>query len=261
MLNAIIVDDEELARSSIYFLIQENCPEVNLVGIAKSVEEARELLLQIPTDLIFLDIAMPGENGFELIPQAQAANASVIFTTAYDQYALKAIKASAVDYLLKPIDIDELKTAVAKVLQIHKSKEDENVLSYEPLKDLEHNIANVANLQKITVPFGPGYQVLALKDIMYLDADSNYSVFHMESGDRILVSKILKEYEEILPEGKFVRIHKSTIVNIGYVKEYQNKNGFQITLYNGEVLPVSRRRVPDFLEKIKAFTSNLQNEE
>ena len=114
MLNTIIVDDEEFARSSLYFLLQENCENLHITGIAKSVAEARNLLTQNSVDLIFLDIAMPGENGFELIPYAQSSNAHVIFTTAYDQYALKAIKANALDYLLKPIDIDELKMAVDK---------------------------------------------------------------------------------------------------------------------------------------------------
>ena len=114
MLNTIIVDDEEFARSSLYFLLQENCEGIHISGIAKSVTEARNLLAGNTIDLIFLDIAMPGENGFELIPDVQSSKAHVIFTTAYDQYALKAIKANALDYLLKPIDIDELKTAVIK---------------------------------------------------------------------------------------------------------------------------------------------------
>ncbi|WP_235324620.1 LytR/AlgR family response regulator transcription factor [Pedobacter lusitanus] len=110
----IIVDDEEFARSSLYFLLQENCENVHICGIAKSVDEARELLSQYEVDLIFLDIAMPGKNGFELIPDTKQSNIQVVFTTAYDQYALRAIKANALDYLLKPIDIDELKESVEK---------------------------------------------------------------------------------------------------------------------------------------------------
>ncbi len=254
MLNAIIVDDEELARSSIYFLIQENCPEINIVGIAKSVSEAKEFLQQFNVQVIFLDIAMPGDNGFELIPDAKLAKASVIFTTAYDQYALKAIKASAVDYLLKPIDIDDLKAAVEKVVQIQAQKEIDLDISFDLLNNLESSLENIQNLQKITVPYGPGYKLLTLNDIMHLEADSNYSIFCMNNGDKLIVSKILKEYEELLPENKFVRVHKSSIINISYVKEYNYKNGFQITLYNGTIIPVSRRRVPIFLEKVKTYT-------
>ena len=127
MLNAIIVDDEEFARSSLYFLLQENCENIHISGIAKSVSEARNLLAHNAIDLIFLDIAMPGENGFDLIPQIQSTKTHVIFTTAYDQYALKAIKANALDYLLKPIDIDELKEAV------------NNASKYIALSKTEHN--------------------------------------------------------------------------------------------------------------------------
>lgn len=253
MIQAIIVDDEEFARSSLYFLLQENCENVHVAGIAKSVNEARQLLLQHPVDIIFLDIAMPGENGFELIPQAQQANARVIFTTAYDQYALKAIKANALDYLLKPIAIDELKEAVARASQeLKRNQPGQN----EQLKNLENDLNHRHALQKITIPGGQGYRLLDLDDITHIEADSNYSVFNLSNGEKIAVSKVLKDYEEILPESRFVRIHKSNIVNLAYIREY---NGLQVMLHNGETISVSRRRAPEFFERIKAFT-RLQNE-
>jgi two-component system LytT family response regulator len=259
VLNAIIVDDEEFARSSLYFLLQENCENVNVLGIAKSVNEARELLAQHAVNLIFLDIAMPGENGFELIPQAQNANATVIFTTAYDQYALKAIKANALDYLLKPIDIDELKDAVEKAdryIKLNKSENNRN----ESLKNLANDLDDrSAVIKKITLPSGQGYRLVDIDDIIHIAADSNYSVFHLHNLEKIAVSKILKDYEEILPEGRFVRIHKSSIVNLKYVKEYNSKNGLQVILENGEAINVSRRRASDFFEKIKNYT-NFQSE-
>ncbi|SFG78100.1 LytR/AlgR family response regulator transcription factor [Pedobacter insulae] len=255
MLNAIIVDDEEFARSSLYFLLQENCEEVHVAGIAKSVNEARALLNQHPIDLIFLDIAMPGENGFELIPQAEIANATVIFTTAYDQYALKAIKANALDYLLKPIDIDELTAAVEKAAKYVKNEHNRN----ESLKNLANDLTNKSSIKKITIPNGQGYRLVDIDDIIHIEADSNYSVFNLVTSEKIAVSKVLKDYEEILPENRFVRIHKSTIVNLAYIKEYNSKNGLQVILKNGESITVSRRRASDFFEKIKAFT-NLQNE-
>lgn len=256
MLNAIIVDDEEFARSSLYFLLQENCEQVHVVGIAKSVNEARTLLNQHQVDLIFLDIAMPGENGFELIPQAQIANATVIFTTAYDQYALRAIKANALDYLLKPIDIDELIIAVDKASKYIKNENNRN----ESLKNLANDLTNKSTIKKITIPNGQGYRLVDIDDIIHIDADSNYSVFNLVTAEKIAVSKVLKDYEEILPENRFVRIHKSTIVNLAYIKEYNSKNGLQVVLKNGESITVSRRRASDFFEKIKAFT-NLQNED
>ncbi len=256
MLNAIIVDDEEFARSSLYFLLQENCENVHVAGIAKSVSEARMLLNQHQIDLIFLDIAMPGENGFELIPQAQIANATVIFTTAYDQYALKAIKANALDYLLKPIDIDELIAAVEKATKYIKNENNRS----ESLKNLANDLTNKSSIKKITIPNGQGYRLVDIDDIIHIEADSNYSVFNLVTGEKIAVSKVLKDYEEILPENRFVRIHKSTIVNLAYIKEYNSKNGLQVILKNGESITVSRRRASDFFERIKAFT-NLQNED
>ncbi|MCY1509674.1 Transcriptional regulatory protein BtsR [compost metagenome] len=257
MINAIIVDDEEFARSSLYFLLQENCENVQVTGIAKSVNEARNLLSQHPVDLIFLDIAMPGESGFELIPQARQANATLIFTTAYDQYALKAIKANAVDYLLKPIDIDELKEAVEKAVRhIRLNDNDRN----ERLNNLAHDLATRNPIQKITIPNGQGYRIINIDDITHIEADSNYSVFNLINEEKIAVSKVLKDYEEILPENRFVRIHKSSIVNLSHIKEYNTKNGLQVLLHNGNTIPVSRRRASDFFERIKTFT-NLQADE
>ncbi|WP_113662788.1 LytR/AlgR family response regulator transcription factor [Pedobacter nanyangensis] len=250
-LNTIIVDDEEFARSSLYFLLQENCPEVNICGIAKSVNEARALLQNHDIDLVFLDIAMPGEHGFSLIPQLQETNARVIFTTAYDQYALKAIKANAIDYLLKPIDIEELVAAVEKAA---KYKQLNQALNQSVgLKNLETDFKEQKGVNKLTLPSGQGYRLVDVDDVIHIEADSNYSVFHLKNQEKITVSKVLKDYEEILPEERFVRIHKSSIVNLKYVKEYNNKNGVVLLLENGEHLAVSRRRTSDFFEKIKAY--------
>jgi len=250
-LNTIIVDDEEFARSSLYFLLQENCPEVNICGIAKSVSEARALLQSYNVDLIFLDIAMPGENGFSLIPQAQEANATVIFTTAYDQYALKAIKANAIDYLLKPIDIEELIAAVEKAVKHQQLNQ--ALHQNTGLKNLEAELKEQKGINRLTLPSGQGYRLVDVDDIIHIEADSNYSIFHLKNKEKITVSKVLKDYEEILPEERFFRIHKSSIVNLKYVKEYNNKNGLVLLLENGENLVVSRRRASDFFEKIKTY--------
>ncbi|SOD11344.1 LytR/AlgR family response regulator transcription factor [Pedobacter xixiisoli] len=256
-LNTIIVDDEEFARSSLYFLLQENCPDVNICGIAKSVNEARFLLQSFDVDLIFLDIAMPAENGFSLIPQAQEANANVVFTTAYDQYALKAIKANALDYLLKPIDIDELVAAVEKALKQRALNDALN--RSNSLKNLEEDLKEQKGVCRLTLPSGQGYRLVDLDEIIHIEADSNYSIFHLKNTEKITVSKVLKDYEEILPEDRFVRIHKSSIVNLKYVKEYNNKNGLVLSLSNGQNIVVSRRRASDFFEKMKNY-SQLQSE-
>jgi len=254
VLNTIIVDDEEFARSSLYFLLQENCESIHISGIAKSVAEARSLLAGNTIDLIFLDIAMPGENGFELIPHAQSGNAHVIFTTAYDQYALKAIKANALDYLLKPIDIDELKMAVDKAEKYINLNKKGNGRK-ESLQNLAVNLSERNEIRKISLPNGQGYSLVNIDDIIHIAADSNYSIFYLQNKDKITVSKVLKEYEEILPDNQFVRIHKSSIVNLNYVKEYNSRNGLEVILKNGEKIAVSRRRASDFADKIKSYTS------
>lgn len=253
MLNVIIVDDEEFARSSLYFLLQENCENVHICGIAKSVEEARELLVKYDVDLIFLDIAMPGKNGFELIPDAKSNNAQVVFTTAFDQYALKAIKANALDYLLKPIDIDELKETVDKASKFIRYI-DPDADKNDRLKNLASTLSDKAEIRKLSLPNGQGYTLIDIDEIIRIEADSNYSVFHLDKRDKITVSRVLKEYEEILPDDQFVRIHKSSIVNLNYLKEYNSRNGLEVLLKNGEKIAVSRRRASIFVEKVKLYT-------
>ena len=251
-INAIIVDDEEFARSSLFFLLQENCKVVHITGIAKSVAEAKLLLQKHPVDLIFLDIAMPGENGFELISTAEQYSAHVVFTTAYDQYAVKAIKANALDYLLKPIDIDELKETVDKAVKhimLKKPEFSENDRLLNLKNDLDHK-----TVRKISLPNGQGYTLVDLNHIVHVEADSNYSIFHLHDNEKITVSKVLKEYEEILPERQFVRVHKSSIVNLNYLQEYNSRNGLELTLKNGQRIAVSRRRASDFLERIRNYT-------
>lgn len=253
MLNVIIVDDEEFARSSLYFLLQENCENVHICGIAKSVEEARELLVKYDVDLIFLDIAMPGKNGFELIPDAKSNNAQVVFTTAFDQYALKAIKANALDYLLKPIDIDELKETVEKASKFIRYM-DPDADKNDRLKNLASTLSDKSEIRKLSLPNGQGYTLIDIDEIIRIEADSNYSVFHLDKRDKITVSRVLKEYEEILPDDQFVRIHKSSIVNLNYLKEYNSRNGLEVLLKNGEKIAVSRRRASIFVEKVKLYT-------
>ncbi|MET3113635.1 two-component system LytT family response regulator [Pedobacter sp. CG_S7] len=256
VLNAIIVDDEEFARSSLYFLLQENCENIQISGIAKSVTEARKLLAENKIDLIFLDIAMPGENGFELIPAAVQNNAHVVFTTAYDQYALKAIKANALDYLLKPIDIDELKETVIKATKyIGQNKLSAQQMNSQ-LTQLAENLADRSEIRKLNLPNGQGgYTLVNFNQIIHVEADSNYSVFHLSGMEKITVAKVLKEYEEILPENKFVRVHKSSIINLDYLKEYNSKNGLEVVLKSGVKIAVSRRRASEFAEKVKTYTN------
>lgn len=253
-LNAIIVDDEEYSRSSLFFLLQDNCPELKISGICKSVQEARTFIHEHPINLVFLDIAMPNETGFALLPLLQEKKILVIFTTAYDQYALKAIKASAVDYLLKPIDISELKSAAqkAKMLYEFNNLKDRYQDYSQTLNTLSENLnEDDREIKKLTIPNASGFKIIHLKDIIYLEADSNYCVFHLINDEKIVASKPLKDYEEVLTENKFIRVHKSHIINVDYLREYKNTNGLQVKLINDITIQVSRRRISEFLEKVK----------
>ena len=253
-LHAIIVDDEEYSRKSLYFLILEHCPDVQVDYIAESVQQAREYIAKHSINLAFLDIAMPRENGFELFSSLHEEDIMVIFTTAYDKFALKAIKANALDYLLKPIDINELKEAVQKAVKLAElmalKKTEENTshaeLQSEDPKDTHWS-------SKITISHTHGYNVIDIKDIMYVEADSNYSIFHLKTSEKIITSKPLKEFEPLLEANDFMRIHKSIILNFRFLKEYSNKNGLQVVLKNDTYLPVSRRKSNEFQEKSRLY--------
>lgn len=253
-INALIVDDEEYSCKSLYFLINGYCPEVTIKGIVHSVADARKKIKSDKIDLVFLDIAMPVEDGFSLLPDLKESAVSVIFTTAYDRYALRALKASAVDYLLKPIDIEDLKCAIAKVLHWKKLGESDKIksgINSERLNSLEENLNDINKISKINLPNSNGFQILDINNIIYVVADSNYSVFHLNNQKRIVVSKHLKEYEEILENSGFCRIHKSTIINLNYLTDYSNKSGLIVRLSDNSEHAVSRRRASDFLETIR----------
>jgi two-component system, LytTR family, response regulator len=257
-LNAIIVDDEEYSRKSLFFLIDSYCPNVKVRGIAKSVKEARQMLKSNQIDLVFLDIAMPYEDGFSLLPDLQKNSGSVIFTTAFNQYALRAIKASAVDYLLKPIDIEELKESIVKTIFLKELIENKNLNDNQYLiqyRNLEENLNEFKKITKLNLPHLNGFNIVNIINIIYIEADSNYSIFHLENQNRIVVSKHLKEYEEILLDTEFIRIHKSKIINLKHLKNYSNKNCLTVIMSDDSQHTVARRKVSDFLETVKQFYS------
>jgi len=252
-INAIIVDDEEYSRKSLFFLIEGYCPEVKVKGIARSVSEARSFLKSETIDLVFLDIAMPVEDGFSLLPDLKKNITSVIFTTAFNQYAIKAIKASAVDYLLKPIDIQELQESIIKAHAWKELSTDKaHIANHESMfSSLNENLNEIKKIRKINLPHANGFHVLNVNNIVYIQADSNYSVFHVENGEKIVVSKHLKEYEGILDDCGFCRIHKSTIINLIHLKNYSNRNGLIVKMSDHSEHSVSRRRSPGFMETVK----------
>jgi len=255
-INAIIVDDEEPARSNLAMLLRNYCPEIEIVGQADSAENARIVLNENQTDVIFLDISMPVENGFDLLESLKGKNYLYVFVTAYDEYALKALRASAVDYILKPIDIDDLTDAVAKLVRIIKLKNQISSTSEDYTKTLDGLLANSTNengVHRLCMPSSQGFSMIEVNDIVYLEADSNYTIFHLNSLQKIVVSKSMREFEEILNSRSFFRIHKSSIIHLKYLKSFSRANGFYAIMSEGSSLPISRRRLTEFLEAIESY--------
>jgi two-component system LytT family response regulator len=252
LLNAIIVDDEYKGREVLKTLLLKYCPVVKIVGSASGVKEAKQLIDENNPDLVFLDIEMPGGGGFKLIEDFEEPGFNVIFVTSYDQYALKAIKFSALDYLLKPVLVPELQRAIEKAVLLKR----QSVLLGTQLKILSSNLSNPSSPGKLYLNNKTRANYVMVKDIMYLRADVNYTTIYVSSGEKHLVAKPLKEYDEILctPGTGFLRIHKSSIVNPSFVEGLEDSDILRVVLPKRILLEVSRRKrkeVEETLEKIK----------
>jgi len=259
--SAIIIDDERNIREALGLLLTEYCPEILVCGSATSPNEGRELLKKHEVDFIFLDISMPGEDGFAFLNSIQKENYGVIFVTAYQEYALKALKASAIDYLLKPVNPIELGEAVTKAVQCHeqrKQKENARQIYHESLENLyEHLHSKDRLISKITVSEQFGFRVVKVSDLMYLQADSNYTILHLSGLNKIVSTRSLGEFEKILEPPVFFRIHKSTIINMNFLQGYSSYEGNFAELKDGTKLSISRRKLNDFREAIKYFSKSL----
>jgi two-component system LytT family response regulator len=245
MLKAIIIDDELKGRIALRQKIADYCSGIEVVGEAATGEEGIETIRRFEPQVVFLDIEMPGMDGFEMLRAIEQKNFHLIFTTAYDQYALKAFRFAAFDYLLKPVDIEELRQAVSRVLQLAQSQ------TQQKIQALEENLRSGTMLSKIAVPSGNGLFFYNLSDIVYLEAQSNYTVIHFLSEPKLVASRTLKEFEELLPGDSFFRAHHSFIINLHYIKRYIRGDGGQIEMRNGKYIDLARRKKELFLSLIK----------
>ncbi len=246
MLNAIIVEDEKASRETLKAYTAKYCPQVHIVAEADSVQTGLKAISQYHPDLVFLDVEMPYGNAFDLLDQVEDQDFETIFVTAYDHYAMKALNFSASYYLLKPIDIDELIKAVEKVAEQKSS--DEHSLRTRIL--IENIRIENKQLQKIILPLLDGFEVVRVKEILYCRADDNFTEFHFLDGTKMLICRTLKYYEEILSDFDFVRIHKSTLINLQYLKRYKKGKGGQVILEKDICLDVSATRKKELLERI-----------
>ena len=260
--SAIIIDDERNVREALGLMLAEHCPEIHVCGTAASASEGRELLKAVEVDFIFLDILMPKEDGFALLRSIPKENYGIIFVTAYEEYALRALKASAIDYLLKPVNPLELREAVTKAIQYHelrKIKADLRSIYSESLDNL-HDYVSSGNkyIEKITIAEQFGFRMVKVSELMYLQADSNYTILHLSGLDKIVATRSLGEFEKMLENPIFFRIHKSTIINMDYLKAYSSYQGNYAELTDGTRLSISRRKLNDFREAVKHFSKSIE---
>lgn len=241
MLNALIIDDEVLGAKTLESLIKMHCSNVNVLGISHSADDAEKSITAGSPDVIFLDIEMPFANGFDLLQRFKSHPFDVIFTTAYNEYAVKAIKHNALDYLLKPIVPEELVAAVKKC-------EDKKAKAPEGYKNLEKIISTLSQkVHKLPVPSPDGIVYLDPDNIVYLQGDINYTHIHLVQGNKITSSKTLKDFEQMLSAKQFFRVHKANIINLSYVSKYLKGDGGEVVMTDGSSLEVSRHKKVELL--------------
>lgn len=244
-LKAIIVDDENHSRETLKNLLEEFCPDVKVLASVGNVQNAVKEIKLLNPDLVFLDIELQSGTGFDILAQLGEINFEVIFTTAFDQYAIKAIKFSSLDYLLKPIDLEELQNAIEKARKI------KNRTSYnQQLVSLLNNLRQPKS-SRICLATFDGMEFVNISDISYCEASGSYTSFKLTNGKKLLVSKHLKEYENLLAEHHFLRIHNSFLINLKEVKKYYKSDGGYILMNNNDTVSISRGKKDFFLRAMQ----------
>ena len=244
MLRAVLIDDDESNLSSLGEKISNHCKQVQIIARCDNPEDGIRAIDELKPDIVFLDIEMPQMNGFVMLQQLTNKDFELVFVTAYDHYAIKAIRSCALDYLVKPVEVEELKAAVAKAAELR------NKTSSSSQLDLLLDHLQKKQPKLLTIPTSDGLQFINIEDIIYLEANDNYSNIHLSTNQKFLVSRTLKDFEELLPADIFIRIHHSSIVNKFYVDKYIRGEGGQVVMRNGNVLDVSKRKKSGFLQAI-----------
>ncbi|MBD3638237.1 MAG: response regulator transcription factor [Crocinitomicaceae bacterium] len=247
MISCVIVDDEKPVRESIAKMLEMFCPNVSIKGIASNIKEAKTLIEEKKPEMVFLDVEMPGGSGFDLLESLENTNFKVIFTTAHAVYAIKAIKYAAMDYLLKPINVEELKLAVNKCIE---SKSDNSSVQQQ-IDVLRTNRQDKEfNFSKIALPTADGMEFFDVKDIIRCEADRAYCKFHMVNNKKVHISKPMSEYQDILSQSNFLKVHKSNIVNLNHVVKYIKGKGGDLVMSDGSLVNVAVRRKDDVVQAL-----------
>lgn len=246
-LKAILVDDEQDSRDILSNYIAKYCPDIELLEKCDSVKTGLQAIKTHRPEVVFLDIEMPYGTGFDLLDQVGEVNFETIFVTAYDNYAMQALNQSAAYYILKPIDIDELVQAVEKIKQERSSAD-----YIQHARILLDNLRQKSNgTGKIMLPTLEGFEIIPIDDIMYCEADDNFTKFHIKDQKQLLICRTLKYFEETLADYQFVRIHRSHLINIDYVIRYTKGKGGYVTMENDKELEVAPKKKSIFLEAFK----------
>ena len=247
-MKAILVDDEPDGIRALKKMLEIHCPQVEVAATCSNAEMAKQQIRDIQPDVLFLDIQMPGKSGLELLTELSDKNFEIVFVTAHNEYMLQALQYSAADYLLKPVDEDRLIEAVERVeRKLEAGKKEERT------EALLHNLSKTGNPaeMRLCLPTMKGFMVLKLDDIIYCEAERSYTVFHLEGNKTVTVSKPLLDYDSLLRDTSFLRIHKSFLINLNHVKEYQRGEGGLVIMSDNAEIEVSRRKKDQFLMKIK----------
>ena len=246
MVRALIIDDEKHCCDNLLWQLKTYCPEIEIIAVSNNAEKGLQQIHHHQPQLIFLDVEMPGMTGFEMLESLTQINFDIIFTTAFDKYAIRAIKFGALDYLIKPIDKDELIEAINKFL--NRTQRD----SLKQLSALLTHImkSNDLSFQKIALPTLHGYELVPLNNIIFCESSSNYTDIHLNNGQHMLISRTLKDIEDLLDMQPFFRVHNSYIVNLQYAIRYIKGEGGHLVLNNDISIPVSRNKKEELLKLI-----------
>src|SRR5690606_30125599 len=243
MIRTIIIDDEAYGRDAIMIMLEKYLPDLTITGIFGDPEEGLNAIRKSPPDLLFLDIQMPRMSGSDLLNALMPFSFEVIFVTAFDQYAIKAIRFSALDYLLKPLDIDELRGAIDRARERLCARD--SGIQYQAI--LHNARQRGSRIERLAVPTGEGIEFFNTADIIYCEADGSYTTLHLCNGPTTLVSRNLKDFENLLGDSGFSRVHHSFLININHVQKYVKGEGGYVVMTGDHHVDISRRRKEDFL--------------
>jgi two-component system, LytTR family, response regulator len=246
MLKSIIVDDEFKSRESLKALVEKFCENIQVSAVCQNGDEAIKAIQEHKPDVVFLDIQLQRESGFDILERLDKIDFEIIFTTAFSEFAVRAFKFSAIDYLLKPVDIEDLRKAIEKV-----RKRIIGNISERMAQLAQTMKGNTFKHSRLAVPSSDGLVFVSVDAILYCEASGNYTNIHMGDGKKFVVSRTLKEYEEMLEDLDFFRIHNSYLINLNLIKKYIRGEGGQVVMTNDQALDVSKAKKKSFLDKIK----------